>query len=357
MIIRKIITREAWPDLDRTAWNNAIADGDVFDGRGPAAHWSSGTRRSTVMGYGRWLGWLLVAEHSVLSIQPQNRLTPGRLRRYIDALKEENGAAGIWNYVKKLYDAIRVMAPDTDWSWLKDVERRLGRDMAPAEKRNRIVFSDRLVELGLDLMDQADNTPALPAPGRAQRFRDGLLIALLAMVPLRRRNIAMIEVGKHLKKEGGSWQLAFETDETKSHHPLEFEVPAFLVSHLEHYLDDYRPMLPNAADHDFLWASMKGGGLTGGRIYDIVSERTARAFGNGLSIHLFRDCAATTIATKSPETVMAARDLLGHTSFNTTQKHYVRAQTMDTGCKYTEILERLRGGKDSRHYPKRKTSS
>jgi len=357
MTLRKIIRLEDWRDADQSAWTCAITAGDVFDGRGPAAHWSAGSRWSTVMGYGRWIGWLLATEPDVLCIGFEDRLTPDRLRRYINDLEKDNGPAGIWNYVKKLYDAMRVMAPDANWSWLKEIERRLARDVAPAEKRHRIVFSDRLVDLGINLMDQADNTLSLPASGRAQLFRDGLLIALLAMIPLRRRNIAMIRIGKHLKNVGGSWQLAFETDETKSHHPLEFEVPAFLVPHLDRYLDEYRPMLTHAGDHDFFWASMKGGGLSGGRIYDIVRKRTTAAFGQGLSIHLFRDCAATTIAAKSPETVMVARDLLGHASFETTHKHYVRAQTMDTGRKYTEILERLRGGKDSRHYPKRKTSS
>ena len=56
-----------------------IADGDIFDGRGPAAHWSAGSRRSVASGYGRWLGWLAAEEPEALLLPPASRLTPALL--------------------------------------------------------------------------------------------------------------------------------------------------------------------------------------------------------------------------------------------------------------------------------------
>ena len=42
--------------------------------------------------------------------------------------------------------------------------------------------------------------------------------------------------------------------------------------------------------------------------------------------HLFRDCAVTSIAINDPDHVQSAAQLLGHSSLNTTEEHYIHAQ-------------------------------
>jgi hypothetical protein len=63
-VIRRAIPWDAWPEPDRIAWTEAIAEGDIFDGRGPAAHWAGTTRSAVIAAYGRWLGFLAVSECS-----------------------------------------------------------------------------------------------------------------------------------------------------------------------------------------------------------------------------------------------------------------------------------------------------
>jgi integrase/recombinase XerD len=52
---------------------------------------------------------------------------------------------------------------------------------------------------------------------------------------------------------------------------------------------------------------------------------TRKAFGHAVNPHLFRDCAATSIALAAPAGMHIARDVLGHASLKTTEQHYIHA--------------------------------
>jgi hypothetical protein len=56
-MIRRSLPFEAWPEADRVAWTKAIAECDIFDGRGPAAHWAPTTRYTVQGAYGRYLSF------------------------------------------------------------------------------------------------------------------------------------------------------------------------------------------------------------------------------------------------------------------------------------------------------------
>ena len=60
--------------------------------------------------------------------------------------------------------------------------------------------------------------------------------------------------------------------------------------------------------------------------------------------HLFRDCAATTIAIEDPEHVRIASQILGHRSAATTERYYNQAQTIDAARRYQDFLVALRNG-------------
>lgn len=332
----KVMAFKVWSAADQRAWRTAINDGDVFDGRGPAAHWSNGTRRSTIHGYGRWLGFLASNDPHAHDLAPIDQITRIRIAAYIRILEMENGPAGLWNYIKHLYDAVRVMDPSQDWSWLKAVERQLARKVQPRRKRHRMVDSTVLYGLGHRLMDEASAMPV--DVDAALRFRDGLMIALLAVIPLRRRNLAMIRIGRHLVVEGERYLLVFRAEETKNRQPIDFEVPDKLAPFIKRYLA-IRRHIPGARDHSGLWASAKGCPLTDSGIYDRVCHHTRDAFGFAVNLHLFRACATSTIAMRDPEQVLVARDLLGHSSFRTTERFYIQARQIDAGRRYHDILQ------------------
>ncbi len=332
----KILRLARWPEADRAAWAAAFEAGDIFDGRGPAAHWAAGTRRSVASGYGRWIGYLTSMEPGALTLAPAERITRERLRCYRDHLTSEISPAGGFNYINHLYGAIRVMAPEPDWRWLKTLVWRLDGRTSRRNKAGRMVTPGRLIRLGEDLMQQA--RPKADDLHAAIAFRDGLVIALLACRPVRRRNLAAMRIGQHLVQSGRRWHIVFEANETKNRQPYEANVPEFLQPSLERYLDEIRPMFPKANSHDGLWASAKGGPLSDAALYAQVCKRTRAAFGRPINLHLFRDIAATEIAYRDPARIGIARDLLGHSDLRAVDRHYNQASQVQAGRAYHQAL-------------------
>ena len=77
-------------------------------------------------------------------------------------------------------------------------------------------------------------------------------------------------------------------------------------------------------------------------LYDRVTEHTTNAFGHPINPHLFRDCAATTIAIEDPEHIQSAAALLGHRSLATTQQYYNQANALDAARRMQEAILNLR---------------
>ena len=183
---------------------------------------------------------------------------------------------------------------------------------------------------------------------RAALFRDGLLIAFLAYRPIRRKNLASMVIGQHVRRVGDEWMVAFAAAETKGGRPLGFSFPAGLVSALQTYLDVYRPVLASRgcqgamSSAKELWVSAHGTAMGASGIAHQVAAHTRDAFGTALSPHLFRDSAATSIAIDAPEQIQLVRPLLGHAMLATSERHYNLATSLDAGRRYSETVGEMR---------------
>ena len=69
-MIRRSLSFDEWPERDRFAWTEAIAEGDIFNGRSPAAPWAPTTRYTVRAAYGRYLSFLAASVPSALAEQP-----------------------------------------------------------------------------------------------------------------------------------------------------------------------------------------------------------------------------------------------------------------------------------------------
>jgi hypothetical protein len=61
----------------------------------------------------------------------------------------------------------------------------------------------------------------------AIQYRDGLMIALTAFVPLRRKNLVALDVIQHLQLDAAYRTVVISSIETKTGTPMEFEIPPF----------------------------------------------------------------------------------------------------------------------------------
>ena len=339
-----------WPESDRSAWATAQSAGDILDPGGPAAAWAPHTRRGVVSGWGHFLTWLDQAGELRAEETPGARITPPRLTAYVDALRQRgNAIQTILSRLHQLDRFLAAVAPGQDCTPLRRMQARLrGEPHDPGSKRARLRFSRELFDLGTRLMAVAESSPST-ARQRAVDYRDGLMIALLAARPLRRRNFVRLELGRHLVHDQGSWRLQVPGEETKTGRPIALPFPTALAPALERYLAVHRPVLAALRGRwhqpagTALWLSAHGSPITEMTFYDRIRQLTAAAFGAAVNPHLFRDAAATSLAIQDPAQVRIAAQILGHGSFATTERHYNLARSLDAGQAWQATLDRLRG--------------
>ena len=174
---------------------------------------------------------------------PAERVTLANAGRYIADLQAAgNSPYTVLGRVRDLFNAMKALAPEEDWGWLRGLIKRLHRVRRPVRNKRALVVSSYLIlSFGLELMAEAEGPGGGSMFACASRYRDGLMIALLAARPLmRRRNSASIEIGRHLLEEGSHYCLRFEGTETKTGAPIDDLVPADLTPYLERYLTYYR---------------------------------------------------------------------------------------------------------------------
>ena len=163
------------------------------------------------------------------------------------------------------------------------------------------------------------------------QYRDGLIIALLALIPLRRRTLAALRIGRHLIKAGDLWELDIPAADTKTRRPLDYTISKELSARIDLYLERFRGRIPGADKHTSLWPSNLSRPMCPDAIYYAVLKRTKRAFGFGVNLHRFRHAAASFWSSHDPVNVRGVKDLLGQTSFATTEGHYIMAQSRLAG--------------------------
>ena len=323
--------------------------GDLLETGGPAGHWSAASRRKTSSGYGRYLVWLGARDLLDSSCPPADRVTKDLVAAYVDDLAICNRGYTVLCRVQELYDAIRVMAPDRDWAWLRRIGSAIRTRTVPAKsKLGPGPLSASAGQAWGRPDGEAEVAGDLTPLQRAVQFRDGLMIALLAYRPLRISNFSAITIGRQLVRQGNGYWLRFEPEETKTRRILEAGVPAEVRPGLERYLDHYRIVLLTGANRrppantDALWISETATPMAIISIHNRFRRRTGAAFGFPVSPHLFRDSAATAIATDGPAHVRAIMPILGHSTLATAEQHYNHASSLDASRRHIKVIADLK---------------
>jgi integrase len=341
---RACLPIDQWPEADRRLWLAACAEGDILDNEvGARSHHADISNTKAAKGYGRWLNHLSQSAPETLALTPAARITPEGVREYVDALKLiGNSSQTILARLQELGEVAKVMDLARDWSIINRMASKVRAGHRPARDKTNLRPSNELVDLGFNLIQAAEALDGLDA---AITYRDGLLIGFLALIPLRRRNLAELVLDRTLVREGSSWSVAFDEDGTKTHAAFEIGLPDDLLAPLGTYLERHRPTLLRRSGRwsrpagGALWVSKDGSPMTQMAIYDRVRARTKEQFGVAINPHLIRDAAATTMAIADPEHVRLAAPLLGHRTFATTERYYRQARAQEAHRAFVEALK------------------
>jgi integrase/recombinase XerD len=193
-----------WPARDRAAWAAARQPAGPLDDGGLAAVWSAKTIRQAEKGYGLWLGCL--ARHRRLDpdVAPGARLTRATLTLFGHELLARVAPQTAASRVRDLSVMIRALDPEADRSLVRRMQANLARRAPPSRaKRERMIAPSLLFAAGLARMDRIEHESHRKLDVRNVRYRDGLMMAILATRAFRRGNLAQMRVGQHISRING----------------------------------------------------------------------------------------------------------------------------------------------------------
>ena len=334
-----------WPETDQQMWAALVQQGGPFDERGALADLRETSLDTLGNRYGRWLQWLRDCAPEALAEPPAQRASLIRLRGWLAAL-EHTAPMSQLMFVDGLLRVLTAAAPDADWSAHRRVKASLKRAAGsgdPTRKQGRILCTRVLLEAGLRharLEADAATTPLM----RARRQRNGAMVALLAMMPIRRRALAGLRIGRSFLVGAETLTIALPGDLTKTGLPWEADVPEPVAGLLRQYMTETRPFLLDRGGqrHDILWVGDDGRPFDENHLGMKIAGITKELTGKRIPPHMFRDAAATTLARTSPEAARFVRPVLAHAGFGTAERHYVHARTIEAGRDYAAVIKTLR---------------
>lgn len=339
---------DEWPEPDRAAWQAAHRRGGLLDDDGLAASWATATSAIIAGGYGRFLSYLAGTGALDPTAALAERISRARVEDYVAHLRERNYSSTVAGRILQLSRAAAVMAPQTDWQWLRRISARLKRMAVPArDDRLRLPSADHVRDIVGELLDRAEAENALPALKRALAFRDGLLIAIGGLCALRARNLAEMRLGSNLQRRGDEWWVTFTAEEMKNKRPYEAPLPG-ITNAIDRYIAEYRPVLLSRSNGprpmQAVWISDNGRPLSAKGVGQVVSRRTGRDFGRSVNPHLLRKLVPTELAIRDPAHVGIAQPLLGHAEYRTTERAYNLGRALDAAARHQRLLQNLRDG-------------
>jgi integrase len=292
--------------------------------------------------YGAFLSFLQRTARLYPSAAAATQVTPPHVEAYIAELTARVCSVTVYNGVYKLRRAAELLAPALDFTWLAEIEKDLALVMEPRSKYDRLVFTGRIVEAALTLMAEAKQF-AENDLARARGVRNGLMIAILGLCPMRLKNFAALQIGSTLKKIHKSWWITIPREATKTRRaPEERRIPEFLYPWIDAYLNESRLTLLGRSKSatNALWISSRTGvAITYKNLGGLISKTTLRTLGVDVSPHLFRTSAASTAAAYSTGTPHLASALLNHTDPRVTEEYYNRTNSISAAQTYGAIIK------------------
>jgi integrase len=360
-----------WTIADQAAWERAIAPRARLRKGGAGTHLAPITQRDLARRYGYFIDHLIRKGRFDPEAGPAAQVIPDLVVSFVEELGSRVSSVTTAGSIYKLRRAAELLDPDRDFSWLGEIEKDLALVMRPKPKDNRLVDPDLIVDAGLTLIKEATDNPALTPLRRAKQVRDGLMIALLALCPIRLKNFAALELQASFRRIGTRWWIVLDRKDTKSRRPDERRAPRDLDAAIESYVLVHRSILaatkegsrikavdsqdrlvdvphnakpssdnPLANIAGPLWLSSNSGErMSYSAVERAITETTRLTLGVAVSPHLFRSCAATAIYANAGDNPNLASAVLQHTDRRVTEEHYNRASSAQAARQYAEILK------------------
>jgi integrase len=337
---RLLLPVEAWPEADRKAWRAACQSAARLKRGGAAGHLKSGTRQVHERHYGNFLGCLDRKGLLRQDAPAAANVTPENVDVYLAEAKARMSSTTVHVSICCLRRTARYMVPGLELDWLAEIGNDLALVAQPRSKFDRLVLTEVLVEAGLTLIREAEHSQKMTKLARAFQVRNALMVSLLALCPIRRRNFTALEIGRSFVKIQDRWWIVLSAAETKEKRADERPVDELLTAVIDRYLGEHRPVLARSGNTaSALWLSANNGApITDKEVARVIGSTTLATVGVRVSPHLFRTSAASTAAAHLGENPHLGSALLHHTDPRVTNANYNRATSMTAAESFRQIV-------------------
>ena len=334
-----------WPETDRGLMQEARKPKTFLRAGGAASEWRPATLEAVIYRNGVFLWWLRKTGRLMPGSAALERVTQDNVESFIEAYGACHAGTSLAGTLHGVYEATRVMHPEADLSDLRETVAGLKAIAKPRPKLPRMADQGALIELGEALIAHGVKRVQEGHMLSAAAVRDGCMILFLIACPLRRASFECLRLGQSLLRDHLGYRVELGPKQTKTRQPFDSEVWAFLVPYLHYYVDVARPVLQARSglpDEGWLWLGAEGERMTGKSISRRVRELVTKHLGRPMSLHLFRDSAATTVAVHASAKIGIVGDVLGHTRHETSEKHYNQAKGVEAARRYHGLLKEQR---------------
>lgn len=181
----------------------------------------------------------------------------------------------------------------------------------------------RLVCLPQTIRDSLIRSKA-PLKRKAMLAQMAVAIEILLFAPIRIKNLAALDIDRHLIPVGDRLHLVIPADEVKNHRDLEFELPARTAALIAWYRKEYRGTLPN---NKALFPGAKEAHKAIVTLRSQIIETVQEYIGLHINPHLFRHIGALLYLDQNPGGYEVMRRVLSHGSMATTTNFYTGLET------------------------------
>ena len=203
---------------------------------------------------------------------------------------------------------------------------------------------DRFLLLPGELMKSAARDGRGPRQA-ALLAQKAVALEIAQMAPLRAKNLAALEIGRHLVFVGHGRHeyavISIPEEEVKNEIALEYPLPPESTRLIRHYIDTYLPHLWGG-ECKYLFPGTKGRSK---HIYTISSQIEAvilSSIGHRVNLHLLRHFSAMIYLQAYPGAYEAVRRLLGHATASAALDFYTGFETAAAVRHFDEVILRHR---------------
>lgn len=196
----------------------------------------------------------------------------------------------------------------------------------------------------LMLPEQLFERASACGPIQGARLREtALIIAILLHCPIRRKNLASVQLDRNLQRpRDGRTFLVFEAEEVKNRHRIEFELPRHVVELIDRHLATRSPALCPPGT-PWLFPRRDGSApIDLSHLSNNVSRTIRKETGLAFNMHLFRHLAAMLWLEARPGAYEVVRRLLGHSQLSHTLSVYAGLEAGTATRLFADVIEAAR---------------